>query len=244
MIAMEHADYLPVITEHAAKLARAARTSDLDATVPACPEWDVAKLVRHTGTAHRWSAEVVRTRELLSHQQVDLELPDDPAALPAWLEASAAQLVGLLGNEDPATPCWTWTDDRRIGFWSRRMAFETVVHAWDGQGVAADAPSFEPDLAADGIDEHLGNLPFLPGEDASGPETTLHVHCTDVAGEWLVRRDAAGLTVTREHTKADVALQGPASDLFLVVLGRSAPEAVEVFGDPPAVGAWRQLLHF
>jgi uncharacterized protein (TIGR03083 family) len=241
---MEHAEYLPLITEHAAKLAVTARAVALDATVPACPEWDVAKLVRHTGTAHRWSSEVVRTRELLSHKQVDLDLPVDSAALPDWLEASAAQLVAVLAQEDPDTPCWTWTDDRRVGFWSRRMAFETVVHAWDGQGVAGGAPPFAADLAADGIDEHLGNLPFIPGEGASGSESTLHVHCTDVPGEWLVRRSADGLSVTPEHAQADVALRGPATDLFLVVLGRAAPEAVAVFGDPPAVGAWRELLHF
>jgi uncharacterized protein (TIGR03083 family) len=238
---MEHADYLPVITEHAAVLARAARAGALDATVPACPEWDVAKLVRHTGTAHRWSAAVVRTREPLSHRQVDLDLPDDPIALPDWLEASAAQLVAVLGDEDPTTPCWSWTDDHRVGFWSRRMAFETVVHAWDGQGLAGAAAPFALELATDGIDEHLGNLPFVLGGDAAGADTTLHVHCTDVAGEWLVRRNAAGLTVTREHAKADGALRGPASDLFLVVLGRASPSAVEVFGDP---GAWRALLHF
>ena len=50
--------------------------------------------------------------------------------------------------------------------------------------------------------------------------------------------------MTREHAKGDVALRGPASDLFLVLLGRAAPEAVEVFGDPPAVNSWRELLHF
>jgi uncharacterized protein (TIGR03083 family) len=241
---MEHADYLPVITEHAAVLADASRTVALDATVPSCPEWDVAKLVRHTGTAHRWCTEVVRTRELLSPKQVDLEIPDDSAALPDWLEASAAQLASLLAAEDPATPCWSWTADHRVGFWSRRMAFETVVHAWDGLGVAGPPPPFAADLASDGIDEHLGNLPFVLGDDAAGADTTLHVHCTDVPGEWLVRRTPQGLTVTREHTKADVALRGAASALFLVVLGRAGPEAVEVFGDPPAVSTWRTLLHF
>jgi uncharacterized protein (TIGR03083 family) len=241
---MEHAQYLPVITEHASALAAGARGVALDATVPACPEWDVAKLVRHTGTAHRWSAEVVRTRELLSPTQVDLELPGDVAALPDWLEASAAHLVETLAAEDPATPCWSWTDDHRVGFWSRRMAFETVVHAWDGAGVAGPQAPVAPDLAADGIDEHLGNLPFVLGDGASGAEATLHVHCTDVPGEWLLRRSPAGLAVSREHTKADVALRGPASELFLVVLGRAGTEAVEVFGDPPAVMAWRELLHF
>ncbi len=241
---MDHAEYFPIITAHAAALADVARGVDAGTPVPSCPEWDVAKLVRHTGTAHRWSAAVVRTGEPLSHKQVDLALPDDPTALPDWLEASAAQLVTVLGAEDPTTPCWSWTDDHRVGFWSRRMAFETVVHAWDGQGVVGVAPPFAADLAADGIDEHLGNLPFVVGAAAGGAETTLHVHCTDVPGEWLVRRAAAGLTVTRERSKADVALRGLASDLFVVVLGRAAPEAVEVFGDPPAVNSWRELLHF
>ncbi len=113
------------------------------------------------------------------------------------------------------------------------MAFETVVHAWDGQGVVGVAPPFAADLAAEGIDEHLGNLPFVVGAAAGGAETTLHVR-------WA----AAGLTVTRERSKADVALRGPASDLVVVVLGRAAPEAVEVFGDPPADNSWRELLHF
>jgi uncharacterized protein (TIGR03083 family) len=125
-------DYLPVITEHASALATVARGVALDATVPTCPEWNVAKLVRHTGTAHRWSAEVVRTRELLSPKQVDLEMPDDDTALSDWLEASAAHLVETLAAEDPETPCWSWTDDRRVGFWSRRTAFESVVHTWEG----------------------------------------------------------------------------------------------------------------
>jgi uncharacterized protein (TIGR03083 family) len=241
---MEHADYFPVITEHAALLASTARAGALDATVPACPEWDVAKLVRHTGTAHRWSAAVVRTREPLSHKQIDLELPNVAAALPDWLEASAAHLVETLEVEDPATECWSWTDDHRVGFWSRRMAFETVVHAWDGEGVAGPHRPFAAGLAADGIDEHLGNLPFVTGDAAVGADTTLHVHCTDGPGEWLLRRSPRGLEVSREHTRADVALRGPASDLFLVVLGRTAPEAVEVFGPPPAVAAWRELLHF
>jgi hypothetical protein len=124
------------------------------------------------------------------------------------------------------------------------MAFETVVHAWDGAGVAGRPEPFAPDLASDGIDEHLGNLPFVLGDAATGGEATLHVHCTDGAGEWLLRRSPTGLFVTREHAKADVALRGPASDLFLVVLGRAAPETVEVLGDRPAVSAWRELLHF
>ncbi len=38
----------------------------------------------------------------------------------------------------------------------------------------------------------------MVGDAAAGADATLHVHCTDVPGEWLVRRSSDGLTVTRD----------------------------------------------
>ena len=64
---------------------------------------------------------------------------------------------------------------------------------------------------------------FLPrladNFDAVG-DGTLHLHCTDVEGEWLVARRDGEVTVTREHAKGDVAARGSASDLFLFLWGR------------------------
>jgi len=241
---VEDGHYRDILVEHARALADVARAVALDATVPSCPEWDVAKLVRHTGTAHRWSAEVVRTRQPLSPKSIDLEVPDDASHLPDWLEVSATRLAERLAESDPAAECWTWTDDHRVGFWSRRMAFETVVHAWDGAAVLGTPAPFDTDLAVDGIDEHLGNLPFVVGESGAGSGETLHVHCTDRDGEWLLRRGPSGLLIRREHRKADVALRGPAADVFLVVLGRVSPTAVEVHGESSALDRWREVLHF
>src|SRR6476619_2740213 len=79
---VDYAEYFPLITAQAHALAAAARESELTAQGPSCPEWDVAKLVRHTGTAHRWSSGVVQTREPLSPKSIDLEIPDDPGGLP------------------------------------------------------------------------------------------------------------------------------------------------------------------
>ncbi|MGZ6993859.1 MAG: maleylpyruvate isomerase family mycothiol-dependent enzyme [Acidimicrobiia bacterium] len=242
---MDYADFFPVVMTQARELADAGRASDLGAPVPSCPEWDVAKLVRHTGTAHRWSAGVVRTREPLSPKSIDLALPDDPAALPDWLEQSASELVATLADADPDGECWTWTADHHVRFWARRMAHETAVHRWDGQGAVGTAEGFDPELAVDGIDEHLENLPFVVGpEQARGEGETLHLHCTDVDGEWVLRLGPDGLEVRREHAKGDIALKGTASDLFLVVLGRVRPTNVEIFGDASALQRWEPVLHF
>jgi uncharacterized protein (TIGR03083 family) len=241
---MDYADFFPVITAQARALADAARATPFDARVPSCPEWDVAKLVRHTGTAHRWSSGVVRSRAPLSHREVDLAIPDDRDGLPDWLEAGAAQLVATLGATDPDEACWSWTDDHHVRFWARRMACETVVHRWDGQTAAGAPEPIDGALAVEGIDEHLANLPFVAPDAVAGTGETLHLHCTDRDGEWLLTRTTGGLEVLREHAKGDIALKGPASVLYLLLVGRVPASALEVFGDPEALDRWRGLMRF
>jgi uncharacterized protein (TIGR03083 family) len=241
---VEYADFFPVITAEAAALADAARATTLDARVPSCPEWDVSKLVRHTGTAQRWSTGVVRTREPLAHTSIDLAIPEDLSGLPDWLEQGAADLVATLADADPDAGCWTWTDDHHVRFWARRMALETAVHRWDGQGVTGTTAPIEGELAVDGIDEQLANLPSLAPALLTGTGETLHLHCTDRAGEWLLRLGADGLEVSREHAKGDVALRGSASDLYLVLVGRIPAAAVDGFGDPDVLARWQTLMRF
>jgi uncharacterized protein (TIGR03083 family) len=242
---VDYEDYFPIITTHARLMADAARGGDFDARVPSCPEWNVAKLLKHTGSAHRWSAGVVRTHEPLSPKTLDLGLPDDPAGYPDWLEQGAAALVTTLAAEDPVAACWTWTEDHHVGFWSRRMAFETAVHRWDAQAVGTEPAPFDGALAVDGIDEHLVNLPSVldPAEIPTTGET-LHLHCTDRDGEWLLRFGPAGIEVTPEHAKGDVAVRGTASDLFLLVVGRTPDAVPETFGDAAVLERWQQVLHF
>ena len=60
----------------------------------------------------------------------------------------------------------------------------------------------------------------------------MHLHCTDADGEWTVRPAAdGGLTVARDHAKADAALRGDAHDLLMVLWRRSPLDSVTVFGD-------------
>ncbi|MEI8241095.1 MAG: maleylpyruvate isomerase family mycothiol-dependent enzyme, partial [Actinomycetota bacterium] len=59
----------------------------------------------------------------------------------------------------------------------------------------------------------------------------VHIHCTDVAGEWTIRESDGGFVVTREHAKGDTAIRGAASDILLALWRRTPLSSVEVIGD-------------
>ena len=174
------------------------RRAGVDPTrrVPSCPEWDVAKLVRHTGTAHRWCdrGRAVRGSRSRRRRSTSSSPTTERAAGLARVERGARS-SRRCAAEDPDATCWTWTDDRTVGFWSRRMAHETVGApvGRPGRGRRARRRSTAT-LAVDGIDEHLENLPFILGaEHIARTGETLHLHCTDVTGEWLLRSAPDGL---------------------------------------------------
>ena len=54
----------------------------------------------------------------------------------------------------------------------------------------------------------------------------MHLHCTDVAGEWLVTFTAEGPEVEPVHAKGEVAARGTASDLDLYLWGRVDADVV------------------
>ena len=96
-------------------------------------------------------------------------------------------------------------------------------------------------IASDGIDEYLTvALPrVLSGEGVTAPTTTLHIHCTDVDGEWLIVPSADGLVITREHAKGDAALRGPAAALFAGLWGRQeAANEIDIAGDADVAASW------
>lgn len=207
----------------------------------------MARLLKHTGTTHRWVMVVIErgARERVDHRTVELGLPDAPSDYPAWLEEGAARLVRTLSPLDPDAPVWTWGADQHVRFWPRRMAHETAMHRWDGEHAAGVAAPIDADLAVDGIQERFDNLAYMPfREPFTGGGDTVHLHCTDRDGEWLVRIEPDGVRVTREHAKGDVAARGSASDLLLVLQGRLPPGAVEVFGDVALLERWQREVRF
>jgi uncharacterized protein (TIGR03083 family) len=229
--------------------------ADLTRQVPTCPEWTLRQLATHVGRAQRWAAEIVSTRsaEPIPFRQVpDGRIPDDPALHAPWLRAGAARLNGAV-REAGSDTVWAFGALRPASAWARRMAHETAVHRADAEITVGREPGFEPDLAADAIDEWLGFLsgrgePGDPRLNALPDGAVLHVHVTDdgVNGEWLVRRDGAAVTVEPGHGKGDVALRGPAGRLLLVLLRRVPPDdpQVQVLGDPALLTAWLAATPF
>jgi uncharacterized protein (TIGR03083 family) len=229
---MEHDEYCEAIRREGAALATAARAAGVEAPVPSCPEWSVADLLSHIGRIHRWITAIVQEQrdELTDHwSQAEPPAPEERLE---WFAAGVGPLADALRAAGPAVEVWTWTDDHSSGFWARRQANETAMHRWDAQLAAGEPEPLDGELAVDGLDEYLGLLQHWRGVDAlRGLVGTVHFHCTDGDGEWLVRLGDDGVEVTREHAKGDVAARGPASDLLLVLSGRKTPPAVEVFGD-------------
>jgi uncharacterized protein (TIGR03083 family) len=241
---MEYAAYIDAIRREGAALASAAKSAGVDAPVPSCPEWTVGDLVSHVGRIHRWVTDIIVTRAKPDQNWRMLDPPPPEERIP-WFEEGYQRFADTLASTDPREHVWTWTSDQSVGFWARRQAHELVVHRWDAQTATGAPQSVDRALAVDGIQEVFDILPARPGvEPMRGTGETIHLHCTDGDGEWLLRLEPEGLVVTNEHAKGDVAARGTASDLLLLVWGRIPPERVEVFGDASLLTRWQELTKF
>ncbi len=97
---------------------------------------------------------------------------------------------------------------------------------------ACQGMEFPDHLGSDGIDEFLAHMVSDVVADAPELGGSVHLHCTDVPGEWMVRPTAGGgLNVIREHAKGDAAMRGTSSDLLLVLWRRQGLATIEVIGD-------------
>lgn len=217
--------------------------ADLDTMVPSCPEWSIAQLIDHVGAVFGWATMAAATGERPASFPAHAD--DDPP-IADWYADRAATLIDTLDGLDPDGATWHhWPTDKVNRVWQRRMAHEMAVHRWDlATAVGADA-TIDPELASDGIDEYLElYLPRPLGrEGAALPTGSLHLHCTDVAGEWLLALDAGEYRLTRAHEKGAAALRGPAEPLLLWCWGRapSSHEALSPVGDESVLAEWAAL---
>lgn len=242
---MDRSTYLDAVVRESAALAEAAR-GGLEPTIDHCPGWTVQSVVEHLGMIHRWVEEMVRARSTVRLRRQDMAPPpSDGAVLVDWFEEGVGRLVDTLGSVSPDEPVWNWSLRPHVaGFWPRRMAHETAVHRWDGERGAGCEQPIDGALAVDGIDEVFDTIaPRMVSDGApSALGGTLHLHCTDREGEWLVSSsDGGALEVRREHAKGDCAVRGTASDLLLLLLNRPTRDRCEVFGDDDVLAAWSKL---
>ncbi len=155
--------YVVEIEASTAGLAEILADHDQSLPIPTCPEWTLRRLAAAWRRAHRWAAEITRTRS-----DVFISVPGGtgrqacqmiawPSSARGWRPA-AARIVDALRE--------TWAADLVLGRspgqrqpvsgyggWRN----ETLVHRADAQ-LAASAepePGIEAEIAADAIDEWL-----------------------------------------------------------------------------------------
>lgn len=217
-----------------------------DQPVASCPGWTVTELLSHLGRTQRWVALALGTS------------PGEPIPRPPrrpegesptqWLRLSTRIVLDAFDGVDLTDPVTTWAGVQDGRWWLRRMAHETSLHAWDARMARGSVTTGIPaDLALDGVQEVLDVfLPLRFDWDAFGPAgETMHLHATDVDGEWLVRFQPDGaVEVRREHAKGDVAVRGPASELLLTLWNRGDGTGVEVLGDAAVLERYRAAARY
>jgi uncharacterized protein (TIGR03083 family) len=236
--------HLALLREHGDGILGAARP-DLDRALPACPGWDMRRLVSHLAKIlHRTIGHLPRGVTVAPPR-----LPPPPSEDSALLDYYAEGLAGALltlDAVDPNLPAWNPMPRTRqvAGFWRRRLAQEVVVHRWDVEQAWGREFAIPPPVAADGVDELLSV--FLPrarqraveaGEAV--PDGSVHLHLVDTEGEWLVALRGGDVTVISGHQKGDAVLRGEAAAVLLTLWGRRGlgGPGTEAMGDPALVAA-------
>ncbi|MFI9100777.1 maleylpyruvate isomerase family mycothiol-dependent enzyme [Streptomyces fildesensis] len=254
---MTSADHRAAVATETERFVTAVEGADLATPVPSCPGWTLADLVKHTGSVQRWFSVLLRqqVQERPRSRDVELRLPPTDHGYPDWLTASAVEAASAFAATDPDAPMWVWGADHHARFWVRRMLFETLVHRTDAERALDLRPVIDRDLAADGVDEFLTNLPFAAPfapkvSNLRGDGKTIRFQCTDAKGngnvsgnvsgsgsgngDWLVRLRPDGFGIdphpARQTTPtADATVRGTAADLLLLLYGRLDRDA-DIFG--------------
>lgn len=236
--------YVEHLLADAERFATVLDGTPLDTPVPTCPGWDISRLAQHTGQIHRWANFCASHGRAASADEAAALESYDPTIAGEWFRDGAAALADTLRSLDPAAPTWhPFPVEQVAGFWPRRMAHESAVHRWDAEVAAGVSAGIDAAVASDGIDEYFEIVAprLIAGGRAELPSGTLHVHCTDVPGEWLLSSDAAGeYQMIRAHQKGDAALRGPAMPILLKLWGRQSDGADQLspIGDESVLDAW------
>src|SRR5262249_18930840 len=185
-----------------ARLVAAARKAGVDAPVPSCGDWNVFDLCAHVARLHRWVIEIVDVRpEPPSQAWTKYPYPEGDAIID-YVEEGYQLLADALEGAPAADTTWSWTDQASVGFWARRQTNELAVHRWDAQLACGDPEPIDREVAVDGISELFDLLPYRnAGPPAPGNGETMHFHCTDGDGEWLIHLDPDGVHVEPVHAK-------------------------------------------
>lgn len=221
-----------------AAIDEAASKGPLDAQVRWYPGADVAEILRHVGVVHRL------VRQWVSEGHRPATLPVMPAGTDVreWFATGWEPLLSTLSGFDPADEVSTWcTYDTTAGFWWRRMAHETAIHAVDVLDAVGWSWPSSDEFALDGIDEALRLwLGVALGPDVRGTGQVVRV----VAPQqyWTVGLNDHNVEVGHLPVPPDATISADAPTLYRWLWGRADDADVTVTGAAPAAAALRSAL--
>lgn len=237
-------DFVAALRDENARFAEAAARAGGSSPVASCPGWNVDDLVFHLVKVQNMFNGMLSTPTAQSPKDLPrIERAADSAALLDQFRSGAQRLEDLLAGLDDDARVWTFTGGDTALWVKRRQAQEVLVHRFDAESAGVGVSGADAALCADGVDELLQVfLPFRFDTAKTAMEGSVHLHCTDTDGEWMVTPSDDGPVVSREHAKGDVALRGPAQLLLQVMWRRiSVDDALavgaEVFGSRAALDA-------
>ncbi len=219
-------DHAPALVDQNAELGAVLRDADWSTPVPTCPGWTLTQLLRHVGRGDRWAAQIITDR---ADSSLDPRLVRDgkPPAGAAdaihWLADGPRTLLTAVSDIGPDTTVATFLGPRPASWWVRRRLHEATIHRADAALAMHTEYTLTTDLATDGISEWLDRLVADQSPERPAPLPTgarLALHAVDSADVWAVEGTADGMTWTEAMPKADVRLEGPATDLLLALVRR------------------------
>jgi uncharacterized protein (TIGR03083 family) len=231
--------YLDQVGHQGRLLQASARRSALHSAVPSCPGWNVSRLLGHVTKVHHWVSWILAGGK---GDEFEFSTPEDGRLFEVY-DAGLQEVLSRLRAAPETLAVWTPTPvPSATLFWARRMAHETAIHRVDadlaaGYGVEA----FEPEFAADGIEELLtGSAARFDRSGLTG-DRTISLTPLDSNASWTLRIGPDLLScdpVALDH--ADLAVFGPAGDLYRWVWNRAADDDVALRGDLSLADRWRR----
>lgn len=226
---LERDQYIASLRDSVALIAGVA-DGNLSRPVPSCPNWSMSHLVWHCTRVHEAIVQIVVDKVQGFDKLRPFKRVDDEVLIDTFVRG-ANTLIDVFNSTPPDDEIWSWVGPAPVSWAIRRMTQETLVHGWDAATAIGPAPALPGDMASDGIDEFLHNFLRLQRESMPAPGGSVHIHCTDVHGEWFIDEPEVGnIIISREHAKGTCAIRGEAGQLLLVLWRRQPLSTVEVIG--------------
>ena len=184
---MDFPGFLDEVERQSAALRAAAVRAGPGVPVPPCPGWTTQRLVSHIARVHTWVIGALDADPGTTPPKAERP-PEDWDALLTWWDGQVDMLLGKLRKAGPDAPVWTFDGSDVTAFWARRQAHETAIHRLDAEHAAGDVPTllFDPDFAADGVDEALKMVSRKLTEEPADVEGTVLFHAADAGRAWLI----------------------------------------------------------